>query len=289
MTKAVEKKKKERQELEIREVSEDKSPEPEKKQKKEQKHAKGTLCKRLGVAAGLTGWVLVSWFLAQFIVAFVIMMPATAIFGDNMLLNNTTYAPVWTLAISILVSVLAIILMIFVPKLVFKKFKTTREEMGASGLPTWTDIGLAPLGFAAYIIIANILVALMTMFTWFNAEQQQITGFEGIMSMSDRLLAFATIVVVAPIAEELIFRGWLYGKLRAKVNVWVSILFTSVLFALLHYGAFEAIQWNVIVNVFGMSIVLCALREITGTVWSAVIMHMLKNAIAFYFVFIVMM
>ena len=46
-------------------------------------------------------------------------------------------------------------------------------------------------------------------------------------------------------------------------------------------------QWNVGVNVFAMSIVLCTLREITGTIYAGILLHMLKNTIAFVLVYIV--
>ena len=96
------------------------------------------------------------------------------------------------------------------------------------------------------------------------------------------------LVVVAPIAEELIFRGWLYGKLRLllssklsnNASMILSIILVSVLFGMVH------MQWNVGVNVFALSVVLCGLREITGTIYAGILAHMLKNGIAFYLLYI---
>ena len=94
-------------------------------------------------------------------------------------------------------------------------------------------------------------------------------------------MAFISLVVIAPIAEEIIFRGWLYGKLRARLSLIPAVLLTSILFGAVHG------QWNVGVNVFVMSIVMCLQREITGTVYSGIILHMLKNGIAFYLLYII--
>ena len=88
--------------------------------------------------------------------------------------------------------------------------------------------------------------------------------------------------------EEVIFRGWLYGKLRQKLSgktseitgIIISILLVSLLFGIVH------MQWNVGVNVFALSVVLCVLREITGTIYSGILVHMLKNGIAFYFLYV---
>ena len=45
-------------------------------------------------------------------------------------------------------------------------------------------------------------------------------------------------------------------------------------------------QWNVGINVFAMSIVLCVMREITGSIYSGILLHMLKNMLAFYLLYI---
>ena len=93
-------------------------------------------------------------------------------------------------------------------------------------------------------------------------------------------MAFISLVVVAPVAEELIFRGWLYGKLRAKIPAIPAMLVVSILFGIVHG------QWNVGVTVFVMSIAMCTLREITGTIWGGILIHILKNGIAFYFLYV---
>ena len=132
-------------------------------------------------------------------------------------------------------------------------------------------------------------MTLFTIFPWFDAGQTQELGFSTYLSGGDRTIAFITLVVVAPIAEEIIFRGWLYGKLREKLNgvlpeyagKIVSILLTSALFGLIHF------QWNVGVNVFCLSVVLCVMREITGTIYAGILTHMIKNCVAFYLLYVI--
>ena len=60
------------------------------------------------------------------------------------------------------------------------------------------------------------------------------------------------------------------------------MLIVSILFGVLHG------QWNVGVNVFALSLVLCGLREITGTIYAGMIVHILKNALAFYLLYLVL-
>lgn len=181
---------------------------------------------------------------------------------------------------SALVYVVSLVITIFVPWKLAKS-KTTRDELGLRGLPTWTDILLAPVGFIVFMIVAVILVAIFqSIFPGINWNESQDVGFSNLISSSDFILAFISLVVVAPVAEELIFRGWLYGKLRAKIPAIPAMLVVSILFGIVHG------QWNVGVTVFVMSIAMCTLREITGTIWGGILIHILKNGIAFYFLYV---
>lgn len=163
-----------------------------------------------------------------------------------------------------------------------------REDLGLKDLPTWTDIGLAPVGFIVATLLAAGLVAIFNIFPWFDAEQAQEVGFSIYLTGFEKIVAFLILVIVAPIAEELIFRGWLYGKLRPmlsekmsdRTSMTISMFLVSLLFGIVH------MQWNVGVNVFAMSIVLCGLREITGTIYAGILMHMVKNGVAFYLLYV---
>lgn len=177
---------------------------------------------------------------------------------------------------------LSLLIVIILPPLLFKDkiAKITRERLGLRGLPTWTDVGLAPVGYIVSILIAAGLTALFNMMTWFNASEAQDLGYSYYMQGWERGLAFIMLAVIAPIVEEIIFRGWLYGKLRIKIPKWVAILVTSLLFGLIH------LQWNVGITVFAMSVVNCILREVTGTIYAGMLVHMLNNGIAFYLVYV---
>ena len=217
-------------------------------------------------------WVFASVVASQFIVGYLMLW----ILGPERLSEA-----VWMAVLSAISYSIAIVLVLFLPQKTKLITRTNRTELGLKGLPTWTDIGLAPVGFIAYMLIASGLVALFELFPWFDAKEAQDLGFSVLMLGMDRVVAFVTLVIIAPVAEELIFRGWLYGKMRESLGVWLSILLVSALFGLVHF------QWNVGVNVFAMSIVLCGLREITGTIYAVTLLHILKNGVAFYLLFVV--
>jgi membrane protease YdiL (CAAX protease family) len=94
-------------------------------------------------------------------------------------------------------------------------------------------------------------------------------------------------VLLAPLAEELLFRGYLYGKLRKTAPVWLSVLVASVAFGLAHLWVGSGpLQWAVAIDTFVLSLMLCALREYTGAVWAGVLLHAIKNGLAFYLLFV---
>lgn len=219
----------------------------------------------VGICALLLAWAFAAFYLSQCIVAY----PLLWAFGKEWL-GSSIGLFVYTL----ISYVLAVILIIPVPRLINEKLKTNRDELGLNGLPTWTDIGLAPIGYIAATLLALGLISIFSYFPWFNAVENQDVGISLINTGWDRALAFVRLVVIAPIVEELVFRGWLYGKLRAKVAMPIAIFLVSLLFGIVHG------QWNVGVNVFAMSIILCGLREVTGTIYAGILMHMIKNAIA---------
>ena len=101
-------------------------------------------------------------------------------------------------------------------------------------------------------------------------------------------MIFLTLVVLAPLAEEVLFRGYLFGKIRKLAPFWISAIMASLTFGLAHLwaGPGTALQWLVAIDTFVLSLVLCLLREHTGAIWAGVLVHAIKNGIAFYFIYL---
>lgn len=53
-----------------------------------------------------------------------------------------------------------------------------------------------------------------------------------------KVLLFLVLIILAPIAEELYFRGYLLNKLSSKKNLACAIIFSSLLFSILHINSF---------------------------------------------------
>lgn len=241
--------------------------------KKDKKLSEKIDWKKIGYAALLVSWAGIACIAAQIIVGFPMLW----------LLGKAKFEqPVWTTIYTALVYIVAAALVIIVPTLIKKSWKITRNKIGLKELPTFTDIGIGIIGFIATIVVSGIVLAVLQSVNLVDSGQAQDTGFSNLYSQLDRVVAFLSLVVFAPIAEEIIFRGWLYEKLKKYCPVGVAIALTSLLFASLHG------QWNVGVTVGIMSVIMCIERELTGTIYAGIITHMVKNGVAFWLLYIVM-
>lgn len=161
------------------------------------------------------------------------------------------------------------------------RLRASGTELGFRKTLSWRDIILAVPAFIVYMFLSGALLSgLSGLIPWIETDQPQTLGFQHLANYTEFILAFVMLVVVAPLAEEIMMRGYLFGKLRTRLSFWWSALIASLTFAVLHW------QWNVGIDVFALSLVLCGLREMTGSIWSGTLVHMLKNGIAFYFLFI---
>jgi membrane protease YdiL (CAAX protease family) len=224
--------------------------------------------------------VLPAWVFAIFVLAQVIMYLVTVglqAIGAPLADVNTS---VLSASYNAITYALMVVMVIGLPWLI-KKYKTSREDIGLTKLPSWLDVLLAPAGLVVYIILSALFIVIATyLLPFVDFDQTQDVGFKALTHGYEYALAFLTLVVIAPVAEEILFRGYLMGKLRKHIPLWLTILLVSLLFAIVH-GA-----WNVGIDVFALSIVLCLVRVVSGSLWPSIMIHMMKNGIAFYFLFI---
>lgn len=90
---------------------------------------------------------------------------------------------------------------------------------------------------------------------------------------------FITMVLVAPVVEELVFRGYFFQAWRISfLGLWGTLLVTSVLFTLIHAGQYPML---IMAMLFSFSLILGLAREKTGSVYVPMAMHATNNLLAF--------
>lgn len=149
-------------------------------------------------------------------------------------------------------------------------------------MPKVTDIGYVGLALFPYVIASLSLTQLVSLlFSQFDIEQAQNIGFSTSVSGYELLISFLSLVVITPILEEILFRGILFFNVRKYVSFWSATLVTSALFAAAHG------QWNVGIDTFVLSIALCWLVEKTKGIAPSILLHAVKNGVAFIFLFVI--
>ena len=83
-------------------------------------------------------------------------------------------------------------------------------------------------------------------------------------------------VTLAPLMEELFFRGFLYPVLARSIGVPTAIFLTALSFALLH-GAQLMFSWGPVLVIFLVGMVVTMVRAKTNSVAAGVLIHMAYN------------
>jgi CAAX protease family protein len=155
--------------------------------------------------------------------------------------------------------------------------------------PKLLDAGYTALGALAYVALYVVIVVfVVSNLVNIDLTQEQDLGFNNVVSHADLIMTFISLVLLPPIAEEIIFRGFLFGGLRAKLGFVGATIGTSLLFATPHLleSGNGKLLWVAGLDTFVVSLVLCYLREKTGRLWAGMGLHALKNSIAFVYLFI---
>lgn len=166
--------------------------------------------------------------------------------------------------------------------------KTNFKSLGLKDHPRLLDIGYVLVGFAAYILTFYLSLTLLEHIApSLNVNQKQDIGFSTSTAGNQLWLVFASLVILPPIVEEILFRGFMYTGLRTKMHKVVAALITSVFFASLHLiEGTSGILWVAGLDTFILSMVLVYLREKTDKLWAPMGLHMAKNFLAFASLFL---
>ena len=93
-----------------------------------------------------------------------------------------------------------------------------------------------------------------------------------------RALSFVSIVIAAPVVEEILFRGYILDAIREMHGDVLAVLGSSVLFGLLHLEPYVVGMATVGGIVYGI------LRIRSGSLWPCIVSHMLWNFFAFLYI-----
>jgi membrane protease YdiL (CAAX protease family) len=155
------------------------------------------------------------------------------------------------------------------------KFRPLARPLRLLGLrpfrPSAIWIMLATL--VAYYIAAGLFASLVL-----KPDQEDIGGDLGVgnPSIVIAVLAVLMIALLAPVAEELFFRGFVFAGLRTRWSLWPAAITSGLIFGSVHAPT----GITTVVPLAALGVALCWLYDRTGSLWPCVIAHMINNGLA---------
>ena len=130
-------------------------------------------------------------------------------------------------------------------------------------------LGLWFLVYVVYFVLQGIAQSFMPI------EHEDIVSS---LAGSSHLGLALGMVLVAPVIEELVFRGYLFKAWRhTRLGLWGTLVLTSLLFTVVHAAQYSIL---LLLYVFALSMLLGLARERTGSIWVPIMIHSFNNLIA---------
>ena len=155
---------------------------------------------------------------------------------------------------------------------------------GFTSRPTAVDFGLIPTRFwrgfwltvgvgVGFYALAAGWIALI------GAEAEDDVSDLGVEDSTTLLVTGAILLtVLAPVAEEILFRGLVFRALRNWAGVWLGAILAGALFGVIHAGS-SPVEFLVPLAMLGVG--LCLLYQWTGSLYPCIALHAANNTLAF--------
>jgi membrane protease YdiL (CAAX protease family) len=137
-------------------------------------------------------------------------------------------------------------------------------------------------GAAVALVVTLLVTFLLLSVAWsavFNPGKEKLLEQLGTNEGTALLLLSAGLTcVVAPICEELLFRGFMFTALRNWRGTWPAATITGLVFGGVHVGSAPALD---LIPLAGLGFGLCLLYRYTGSLYPCIVAHSLNNSLAF--------
>ena len=158
-----------------------------------------------------------------------------------------------------------------------------------SGAPFWHAVGwreLRPLRLtrsaaAGACLLGGVGLAVAVQLSSLAVGKKTTLPIEELFrSRQSVLMLMALGILVAPLVEETIFRGYIYPVLARGIGIPAGIVITGALFGMLHAPQLWG-GWGQIALIMLVGVVLTAVRARTGTVVASYLVHLTYNTMLF--------
>lgn len=143
----------------------------------------------------------------------------------------------------------------------------------------WRSLGLVVAIFAVVILVSVNLVSALTVSwlekVWSDLQPQEtVKAFQQSSGIGFKVLVIIAAVVIAPLAEETLFRGFVYGVLKRYTDAPFAALSSSLMFAIIHMHV------GSLMPLWMLAVLLCLAYEITGCLLVPMLLHAIFNGVS---------
>jgi uncharacterized protein len=160
--------------------------------------------------------------------------------------------------------------------LVLAKKRSPTELFGLQTLSFFSVIGRALAYIVPLYIFVSVLAALVSQWAlndiWpANGPQESVRAFQEASGLGVKVLMIIAAVIVAPIVEETVFRGFIYAVIKRYTDGYFAAITSSLIFAIVH------LHVGSVVPLFCLALGLCLAYERTGSLLVPMWMHAFFN------------
>ena len=150
----------------------------------------------------------------------------------------------------------------------------TPASFGLTRVAIGPAAGWTVLAFVAFWVLTAIYISLVG-----QPDQQELTRDLKEEESLSALIGYGVLLAfVAPLAEEVFFRGFVFGVLREKIGVLWGALATGLVFGIVHVAGSPIETVGVLII---LGVLLCWLYVQTGSLLPCIALHAINNSISF--------
>ncbi len=173
--------------------------------------------------------------------------------------------------IFLLISSIITVLILF---LIYKiRKRNCSEELQIKKISGLNIILSIILGISCWLFNAGVL-SLIAEAGLFSSQFEYMSDILEPLSSGSIVLSIITVGIIAPFAEEFLFRGVIYNTLSKKISIKWTIIIQAILFGVFHFNLIQGAYATLLGLVFGY------VTYKTKSLWPAVIIHMVNNLVA---------
>lgn len=125
--------------------------------------------------------------------------------------------------------------------------------------------------FLSTMLVLSAMFALNIFVQWFQLKDNLSQEFDG---LTRNIIGIITISLLAPLLEEVLFRGAIQGYLLRRYKPWIAIVCAGLMFGIIHWNPIQTAYATLLGIIFGW------IYYRTGSLLSVIVGHILNNSIA---------